>query len=52
MCEPAEITDLLERLESLIKEFQAASAEREPALKAEIEEVKERIKRFALRYQN
>jgi hypothetical protein len=30
----------------------AAPTKRETALKAEIEEVKERIKRFALHYQN
>jgi hypothetical protein len=45
--EAAEITALVERLESLIKEFYAASAEQEPALRAEIVRVKERIKRFA-----
>ena len=50
--EAAQITALLERLNDLIVEFMAAPREREPALKAEIEEAKERIKRFAFHYQN
>ena len=50
--EAAEITALLERLTDLIIEFKACSAEQEPALRAEIEEVKERISRFALHYLN
>lgn len=50
--EAAEVTSLLERLDDLIREYVAASPEREPALKAEIEEVKERVKRLVLCYQN
>lgn len=50
--EAAEITPLLERLTQLIEEFHAASIERTPALKAEILELTERIKRFALHYRN
>lgn len=50
--EAAEITALLGRLDELIKEYIAAPSEREAAVKAEIKEVKERIQRSALHYEN
>ena len=50
--EAGEITILLERLQELIEAFVAAPPDQEAALRAEINSAKERIKRFALRYQN
>lgn len=50
--EAGEITTLLERLHDLIEAFVAAPPDQEGAIRAEIDSVKERIKRFALRYQN
>jgi hypothetical protein len=50
--EAVEITSLLDQSDSLLRELLAASAERVPALQAEIVELKERVVRFALHYQN
>ena len=52
LLEAAEIRALLERLHDLIVEFMTAPADREAAIRAEIDSIKERIKRFALHYQN
>jgi len=49
--EVVEITAMLEKLNDLIGEFVVAPPGREAVLRIEIEEMKERIKRFALRYQ-
>jgi len=50
--EAAEITTLFERLTDLLEEYGAAPCEQTPALQAEILEIKERIIRFSLHYQN
>jgi len=50
--EAAEITTLFERLTDLLEEYRAAPIDRTPALQAEIIEIKERILRFSLHYQN
>jgi hypothetical protein len=50
--EAVQVTALLERLTDLIEEFRAAPVERAAVLKAEILELTEQIKRFALHYNN
>lgn len=48
----ADMADQIEKLASLIDEFLTAKGARESEIKAEIERIKDRIQRFALRYHN
>jgi len=48
----ADITEQIERLNSLLGEFLTATPEHQTEMKTEIEALKEKIERFALRYRN
>jgi len=50
--EANDLAELLDRINELLSEFMGAPEERQYAIRVELEEAKERLKRIALSFQN